>query len=153
MGLTDASRFDAWREGSERGQMTIEFVAALPAMLIIAAIAVNALSFFASCAAFDRDFCDLVRTFAAAPGYGEDAAASANAVEEALATTFSQDNLRAHVQVRSVAGGHTAYFGTLEYAPTLFGLGLKDEILGVALPCLSHSEELVVDAYKPGVLL
>lgn len=153
MGLMGASRSGAWRRGDERGQMTIEFVAALPAMLAVAAIAVNALSFFASCAAFDRDFCDLVRAFATAPGYGEDAAASANAVEEALTATLSQDNLRARVQVRSVAGGHTAYSGTLEYAPTLFGLGLKDEIFGVALPGLSHSEELVVDTYKPGVLL
>ena len=35
----------------------------------------------------------------------------------------------------------------------LFGLGLKSEVMGVALPKLSHTEELVVDCYKPGVLL
>ncbi len=152
MGLMGASMLDAGLRGDDRGQMTIEFVVALPAMIIVAVIAVNALSFFASCAAFDRDFCDLVRVYATSPGYGEDSAASAGAVEEALAATFSQENLHAHVQVRSVSGGHMAYEGTLQYAPTLFGLGLKDEVLGVSLPELSHSEELVVDSYKPGVL-
>lgn len=136
----------------ERGQMTVEFVVALPAMIVIAAIAVNALSFFASCAAFDGNFRDLVRVCATSPAYGQDGAASAAAVEEALAATLSQDNLSSRVQVRSVAGGHMAYSATLQYAPTLFGLGLKDEVLGVSLPKLVHSEELVVDTYKPGVL-
>ena len=48
---------------------------------------------------------------------------------------------------------HTSFSATLEYMPTLFGLGLKSEVMGVALPKLSHTEELVVDCYKPGVLL
>ena len=49
--------------------------------------------------------------------------------------------------------GHISFSATLEYMPTLFGLGLKSEVMGVALPKLSHTEELVVDCYKPGVLL
>ena len=49
--------------------------------------------------------------------------------------------------------GHTSFSATLEYMPTLFGLGLRSEVMGVAMPKLSHTEELVVDCYKPGVLL
>ena len=52
-----------------------------------------------------------------------------------------------------VSAGHTSFSATFEYMPTLFGLGLKSEVMGVALPKLSHTEELVVDCYKPGVLL
>lgn len=152
MGLMRLASRESGARRAERGQMTIEFVVALPAMLVIAAVAVNALSFFASCAAFDGDFRDLVRVHATSPAYGQDSAAAADAVEQALAATLSQDNLQARVQVRSVAGGHMAYSATLEYAPTLFGLGLKDEVLGVSMPKLVHSEELVVDSYKPGVL-
>ena len=44
-------------------------------------------------------------------------------------------------------------FGHARVHATLFGLGLKSEVMGVALPKLSHTEELVVDCYKPGVLL
>ena len=152
MGLMGAVAVRVGKRGGDRGQMTIEFVVALPAMIVIAAIAVNVLTFFASCAAFDGDFRDLVRVHATSPAYGQDSVEAAGAVEQALSATLSQDNLRARVVVRSVAGGHMAYSATLEYAPTLFGLGLKDEVLGVSLPKLVHSEELVVDSYKPGVL-
>ncbi len=54
--------------------MTIEFVVAFPVMLIVAAIAVNACSFFGVCAAFDNDFRDAVRTCATSPAYGQDVA-------------------------------------------------------------------------------
>ena len=48
MGLMDA------RACGEAGQMTIEFVVAFPVMLIVAAIAVNACSFFGVCAACNK---------------------------------------------------------------------------------------------------
>lgn len=70
MGLMDA------RACGEAGQMTIEFVVAFPVMLIVAAIAVNACSFFGVCAAFDNDFRDAVRTCATSPAYGQDVAQS-----------------------------------------------------------------------------
>lgn len=47
--------------GRSSGQMTVEFVAALPVLLAVAAISVNALAFFGWCAAFDDDFRDLGR--------------------------------------------------------------------------------------------
>ena len=83
--------------GRSSGQMTVEFVAALPVLLAVAVISVNALTYFGWCAAFDDDFRDSVRVYAASPAYGQ--------------------------------------------------------VMGVALPKLSHIEELVVDCYKPGVLL
>ena len=46
--------------GRSSGQMTVEFVAALPVLLAVAAISVNALAFFGWCAAFDDDFRDSV---------------------------------------------------------------------------------------------
>lgn len=46
------------------GQMTIEFVVAFPAALIIGLIVINALLFFSECASFDRSFRSLVCTYA-----------------------------------------------------------------------------------------
>ncbi len=132
--------------------MTIEFVVAFPVMIIVAVVAVNALSFFGTCAAFDNDFRDLVRVHATSPAYGQDIGQSCGAVEEALSQTLqSQSNVSAQVSARSASGGHTTFVGTVEYAPTLFGLGLKDSVFGVALPKLKHVEEFTVDCYKPGV--
>ena len=64
--------------------MTIEFVVAFPVMLIVAAIAVNACSFFGVCAAFDNDFRDAVRTCATSPAYGQDVAQSCSLIEQEL---------------------------------------------------------------------
>ena len=56
-------------------------------------------------------------------------------------------------QVQGRAGSYQRYCGRLSFAPTLFGLGLKDEVFGVSLPRLVHEVALTVDAYRPGVLL
>ena len=135
--------------GRSSGQMTVEFVAALPVLLAVAAISVNALAFFGWCAAFDDDFRDSVRVYAASPAYGQGVGDTCAFIERALDERLDAEN----VSVSVSAAGHTSFSATLEYMPTLFGLGLKSEVMGVALPKLSHTEELVVDCYKPGVLL
>ena len=135
--------------GRSSGQMTVEFVAALPVLLAVAAISVNALTYFGWCAAFDDDFRDSVRVYAASPAYGQGVGDTCALIERAL----DAENVSASVSAHGVSAGHTSFSATLEYMPTLFGLGLKSEVMGVALPKLSHTEELVVDCYKPGVLL
>lgn len=133
--------------------MTIEFVVAFPAMLIVAAIAVNVCAFFGMCAAFDNDFRDAVRTCATSPAYGQDVAQSCSLIEQELLRGRDSENVQVQVSARSLAQGHTAFLGTLRFEPTLFGLTLKSQVFGVSLPTLSHSEDITVDCYKPGVLL
>ena len=48
---------------------------------------------------------------------------------------------------------HARFTATIEFSPTLFGLGLKSSVFGVSLPHLEHAVSLTVDPYKPGVLL
>ena len=137
--------------GRSSGQMTVEFVAALPVLLAVAAISVNALAFFGWCAAFDDDFRDSVRVYAASPAYGQGVGDTCAFIERALDERLDAENVSVSVSAHGVSAGHTSFSATLEYMPTLFGLGLKSEVMGVALPKLSHTEELVVDCYKPGV--
>lgn len=139
-----------WR--GERGQMTIELVAVLPAALIIAIVVVNALTFFGECAAFDRLSRNAVRLCATSPGYGQTVADSAAKVQALLEEGMAADNLSVEVGVEQDALGHMRFTMTLRYLPTLFGLGLRDQVLGVALPALEHAETIVVDSYKPGML-
>ena len=81
---------------------------------------------------------------------------------ESIITNERYDNITAvsytHLdvykrQVQGRAGSYQRYCGRLSFAPTLFGLGLKDEVFGVSLPRLVHEVDLTVDAYRPGVLL
>ena len=55
--------------------------------------------------------------------------------------------------MESVFGGRLEFRATLEYFPTLFGLGLRSEVFGVELPGLSHTVDFTVDQYKPGVFV
>lgn len=89
------------------------------------------------------------------PAYGEDTsqscAAALDAIEEGMGIA-DKNYLEASVSVASESFGQKRFRATLRFTPTLFGMGLKSSVFGVSLPQLEHSAELVVDAYKPGVL-
>ncbi len=137
----------------ERGQMTVEFLVVLPIALIIGLIAVNALLFFSECAAFDRVARNAARTYAASPAYGQTTEQTLALIEASVKESFHKENLSTLVRASSSGFGHTRYEMTLLFSPTLFGLGMRSSVLGVALPQLEHTIALTVDSYKPGVLL
>lgn len=135
-----------------KGQATVEFAIALPVLIIVAAIAVNALLFFSDCAAFDRMFRNAVRIHAASPAYGQDSAQSCALIEQTLASAFARDGLEVEVSSRGGGAGHTTFTATLFFAPTLFGSAPVTEVFGVAMPRLSHVSSMTIDQYKPGVI-
>lgn len=138
---------------NEGGQMAVEFMVVLPVLLVVALIAVNALSFFSECAAFDNQFRQAVCTHAVAPAYGQDATGGVALVQASLNGAYTRDNQSVEVVCAQVAGGITKFTGTLTWHPTLFGMGLRSQVFGVNLPALKHSATLSVSCYKPGVLL
>ena len=139
------------RDDGQGGQMTVELVAVLPVALLIAAITVNALVFFGDCAAFDRVARNAVRVYAASPTYGVQAAQSASSIASTVKGEFSSEFEEVAATFEGVGGGLVRYTVTLDYAPNLFGMGVRASLFGVDLPHLRHSTSLVVDAYKPGV--
>lgn len=151
---TGSVRRDAERllARDERGQMTVELCLFLPVAIVVAVIAVNAMTFFGECAEFDRISRNAVRTHAASPGYDEDSTEVSALVGAALDEAFSAENLSCEVSVSSDYQGLSTYEMTLSYQPTLFGMGLKSEVLGVAMPSLKHTSRLTVQPYKPGML-
>ncbi len=74
----------------DRGQMTIEFVVAFPAALIIGLIVINALLFFSECASFDRSFRSLVCTYAPSPSYEQEIGQTCALISESLKNEFSR---------------------------------------------------------------
>lgn len=143
----------AWRKGrGERGQMTVELAVVFPVAIAVAAMAVNALLFFGECAAFDRAFPQAVRVYAASPAYGETAVGNAALVQSEMAASFDADYLSVGVSASEEGLGHVRFKGVLDFAPTLFGMGLRSEIFGVSLPHLTHEASYVIDPYKPGVI-
>lgn len=137
----------------KRGQMTVEFVAVFPVLLIVTVIATNALLFFSECAAFDVCAKDAVRIYATSPAYGQTVEQSRAQIELLLSESFDAEYLDFSVAVAGGAEGFTTYTATLHFSPTLFGLGLRSDVFGVTLPQLTHSTSLTVDTYKSGVII
>lgn len=137
---------------SERGQMTVEIATVLPVAIIVMAIVCNGMAFFSECAAFDRMARNAVRLYATVPAYGEDRAQAQANIEELLEARFASPGQEVTV-VSEESGGYTCYTATLSFAPTLFGMSLRQEFFGVHLPGISHSASLTVDRYKPGMML
>lgn len=135
------------------GQMTVELCVVLPVAVVVAAIACNALAFFGSCAEFDRVGRNAVRTFAAVPAAGTEPGSCTGAVLSAIEDSLPDDNLEFEVSSSRDYRGYEEYAMTMTFHPTLFGLGLKQEVLGVPMPALTHESRMVVSPYKPGVLL
>lgn len=140
-----------WRR-DERGQMTVELLAVLPVAIVIALVAVNAMTFFGECAAFDRAGRNAVRLCASSPAYGQSLADSVAQVQELLDEQMSAENLSCETSVEQDLLGHALFTLKLTYRPTLFGLGLRDQVLGVELPALEHTKSIAIDTYKPGML-
>ena len=137
----------------ERGQMTVELAVVFPVLIAVAVIAVNALLFFSECAAFDRVAREAVRVHAASPAYGQGLEQGCAQIAQTVEQACDRPYTATRVAVEEVNGGHAKFTATIEFSPTLFGMGLKSSVLGVALPHLQHAVSLVVDPYKPGVLL
>lgn len=136
----------------EAGQMTVEFVVAFPVVVVVAVIAVNAMLFFSECAAFDRVARDAVRVHAASPAYGQGLEQSRASVQAAIEEALDQPYTDVRVAVEGASLGHVTFTATLEFHPTLFGMGMRSQVFGVSLPSLEHAVAFTIDAYKPGVV-
>lgn len=137
----------------ESGQSTVEIAIAFPVVIIVAVIAMNAMLFLSECAQFDRVVRQSIRTYAAAPAYGETTAQINARIQSSIEEAFQEPHVSVSVSSEGAAFGYTTYTATLEFAPTLFGFGLKGDVFGVGLPVLRHKAALTVDTYRPGVLL
>ena len=138
---------------SQSGQMTVELAVAFPVLIIVAVIAVNACAFFVDCAVFDRVASDAIRVHSASPAYRQATSQSCALIEQEIASALDADNVDVSVTCSAAGFNMERFTATMEFAPTLFGMGLRSRVFGVALPHLMHSTSLVVDVYKPGVVL
>ena len=123
----------------ESGQMTAEMAVAMPALIVVAVIAVNACTFFYQCAVFDRVAHEAVRVYAASPAYGEGSGQACASVEQTVRSQLDDQNLDVSVAYAKVGADFDEYRVTLGFHPTLFGMGLRSEVFGASMPQLEHT--------------
>lgn len=134
------------------GQMTIGLCVGLPVMIIVAVIAVNALMFFGDCATFDRECRNAIRVCAASGERGQTESTALARITEQVTSYTGFDDVSGTV-ARTSMPAYIRFTLTYTYTPTLFGLGLVDEVFGIPLPKPTHSISLTVDPYRAGQLI
>ena len=137
----------------DSGQAVVELVIALPIMLTIALIGINAGLFFEKCASFDWMFSQTARVCAAAPCNKETQSALCSNIEQKLNNYYQDAGVSVQVSASADAQGCTIYTATMEMEPTFFGFSFNNGILCATFPPLRHQTSLALSVYKPGVLV
>ena len=151
--MSESSSAGQRQSRNERGQMTVELAVLFPVVLVLAFVVLNAALFISECAVFDRVARDAVRVYATAPAYGEGVSQCCTNVEGAIRQVLESGHAAVEVSCEGASADLMRYTATLVYTPTLFGMGLRSDFLGVHVPALRHSVSYTVDTYKPGVLI
>ena len=152
------------RPGNQSGQMTVELAVLVPVVIVVALVVVNLMEFVDACAAFDRLSLDEVIAEGVSPAGEQSIPASVAAVEDALRAALGRET-RCDVEVRaervsagegesllSVAPLLTRYTCTLVFRPWPRELRLPGISYSAPLE-LRHERTLVIDRYRPGVVV
>lgn len=151
----------------ESAQATVEMVAVVPVLLVLALIAFNLMRFTAATARFDRVAPDIVLAHGVST-QGSDGAGLDDGGVESIRSELERamDGQGVGIEVSyadragdhsgdgvlSLAGALRTYSCTMEYEPWPSGLSVAGVSMG-APAMLRHVREVTVDPWRPGVLL
>lgn len=150
--------------GNSRGQMTVELAVLVPPAIVVALIVYNLMCFIDACAAFDRLSLDAVVAHGVAPSGTQAQDTAASEVESAIVSALGRESsCEVNVSVEDVDSGEHAssfvvspllrrFVCTLTFKPWPRYLRMPGITLEAPL-ALSHERSLVIDRYRPGVVV
>ena len=152
------------RPWCRRGQMTVELAVVTPVVIVVALIVLNLMGYVEACAAFDQAALDAVVSHGVAPAGEQTQIAAVDEVRSALADALGREDT-CEVEVSASAASEdateatfaispllTRYTCTLVYHPWPSLLRLPGVTYEAPI-ALRHERELVVDRYRPGVVV
>ncbi len=154
----------AGRGLGRRGQMTVELAVVVPVVIVVALIVLNLMWFVDACAAFDQAALDAVVAHGVSPAGEQTGSAAVAQVKAALEQAMGREGTcEVEVSAQAVSGGGeaaplvvspllTRYTCTLVYRPWPRLLRMPGVTYEAPL-ALRHERELVVDRYRPGVVV
>lgn len=148
--------------GEARAQATVEMVIVVPVLLVLALITYNIMMFLSAVARFDRVAPDIVLAHAVA-GAGDSETSAVGTVigelEDAMGSydvdvnvTCAEDGQTGAGALFALVGGQRTYRCTLIFTPWPSGFSIAGVSLGAPLK-LEHTREVVVDPWRPGVVM
>lgn len=149
----------------ERGQMTVEAAIMIPVLIVGAITVANLMSFVEACGAFDRIAADAVVSQGVSPSGIQTDSVACDQVRSCIEDALGREET-CSVEVEASDIGHgwsrgaafslfpglTRYTCTLRYRPwpgrfTIAGITYSPP------PVLTHTQTLVVDRYRAGVIV
>lgn len=146
------------------GQMVVELAVVVPVAIVVALVVLNLMGFIEACAAFDQVALDAVVAHGVAPAGEQTQVASVEEVRAALTEGLGrEDTCEVEVSAEGVSPGAsggsfvispllTRYTCTLYYHPWPRLLRMPGITFEAPLS-LRHERQLVVDRYRPGVVV
>jgi Flp pilus assembly pilin Flp len=148
----------------EQGQMTVELAVLIPPAIVVALIAYNLMGFVDACAAFDRLSLDAVVAHGVAPSGAQTEATGASEVQSAITSALGREGTcEVSVSVEDVDSGEASsefvvspllrrFVCKLTYKPWPSSVRMPGITLDAPF-ALEHERSLVVDRYRPGVVV
>jgi len=150
----------------ESGQMAVELAVLVPVVLVVALTALNLMRFVEACAVFDRVALDAVISQGVAPSGAQQELTAVAAVESCIDSALASDRCTVSVVAQGasqptkagtgltfpVSPLLTTFVCTLSYHPwpgsfTIAGVAYDSPLV------LTHSRSIVVDRFRPGVVV
>lgn len=150
----------------ESGQMTVELAVIVPVVIVVALTVFNLMRFVEVCAVFDQVALDAVISQGVSPAGELSEVASVGAVEHCIEDALASERCTVSVSTdqatTSVSGGKgivfpvspllTDFTCTLTYRPwpssfVIAGVAYESPVV------LTHSRSIVVDRFRPGVVI
>jgi hypothetical protein len=148
----------------EAGQMAVELAALLPVAVVVALVVYNLASFVVACAEFDRASQNAVVLLGVSPSGEQTEAGAAGQVRDAVADAVGREG-RCEVEVSCEGVSPDATDGEFVVSPFLTRYTCRLSfrpwpgsfvLAGVAFDSplvLRHERSLVVDRFRPGVVM
>lgn len=147
---------------NESGQMAVELAVLVPVVLVVALVILNLMRFVGACAVFDRVSLDAVVSHGVAPAGEQTNLVAVDEVGSCVKDALDDESYEVEVRAESLSGDGTGVFSlashltrytcTLVYRPWPTSLRLPGITYQAPLS-LRHERTLVVDRYRPGVVL
>ena len=147
----------------EEGQMSVELAVVLPVALVVALTIVNIMTYLGYCARFDRASLDAVIAHGVSPAGIQSNLSSVEAIRSSLEEVFA-DAPAVSVEVSAapissptsllvtLAPYLTRITCTMRFVPWPRHLRIAGVVMDAPF-ALEHSRSLVVDRYRPGVVM
>lgn len=151
------------RARASRGQMTVELAVVMPVVIVMVAAVVTILRYVACCATFDHVALDAVVAYGTSPSGStlsdnacaevrqaiQDALASDACEVQVSATKAAQDGQPGHLTINPLLVTYTC---TLVYHPLFSSVSVAGATFASPV-ALTHERTLVIDRYRPGVVI